>query len=164
MNRHEQDIERDGFTVRVRVHDDDVPDLSWLGEYKSKAPARGPYYDRALGRVVDASEDCMREDEQLVGERWDRQNRHTYRYIWPGTGDVAYLEQDAKRLEQYGDDWSLVGIVATAYRAGVELGQASIWGVETDSADRYFAELTAELVDEAVAEAKAKLAELTAVR
>lgn len=60
---------------------------------------------------------------------------------------------------------SFVGITVVASRAGVELGTASLWGVEDDGRDAgrtagYWKEVASEVADEAIGEAEEKLVAL----
>jgi hypothetical protein len=74
------------------------------------------------------------------------------------------------------DDWHFVGTVITASKAGVELGTASIWGQEYGiwpgekhwispldglGTDRFANGYGADLIAEAIEEAKAKIEELS---
>lgn len=183
---YKREFKLDGFNVLVTREDDECPDLSYLGEYRAHPPARGPYYDRALERVVvpgerpepeGPNEDCpepecpeckaraealaawevAEREDYSAGEEWSGRE---YRYIHPGCGDPEYLAQDVKRLESYPDQWCMVGVRARAYRKGVLLGESSCYGIESDSTEEFFKSQEDELAREAVAEAKVKLAEL----
>lgn len=69
-------------------------------------------------------------------------------------------------------DWNYVGVIVTASRAGVDLGSDSIWGSEygmIPGVPRFVDPLTdedypyrADLIDNAVADARMKLSELAA--
>lgn len=73
---------------------------------------------------------------------------------------AAAAEADFARLKAWcEDDWYWVAVIVTAYKGGVKLGSASLWGIESDAGD-YLREVANELADEAVSEAKAKLEEL----
>lgn len=68
--------------------------------------------------------------------------------------------QDFARLKSWCDDqWNYVGIIVTASRAGIELASASLWGIESDSAD-YLTECANELAQEAMTDAQAAIAAL----
>jgi hypothetical protein len=66
------------------------------------------------------------------------------------------------------DQWSYVGAVVTASREGVELGEASLWGLEygmlcgrfIDPLDEDLNGYQSDLIDEAITEARTKLAKL----
>jgi hypothetical protein len=60
----------------------------------------------------------------------------------------------------YPIDTQFVGITVSAYRVGIELGNASLWGIDDSSEDSYLCEITRELTDDAIAEANASLAAL----
>ena len=72
-----------------------------------------------------------------------------------------YVQEDYKRAKSMGDTWTPVGIVVMVYRQGVELAEESCWGFESDD-KKYLAHEAADLADTALAEAKTKLAALTA--
>lgn len=61
------------------------------------------------------------------------------------------------------DEWQYVGVIVTASKAGVDLGDASLWGVDMNfpgSDNSYLATVAEELQGEAIEAARAKLAEL----
>ena len=62
--------------------------------------------------------------------------------------DIAYALQDYERMERYGDYWSFVGIVVKMFIEGEEVDSASLWGIESDSDDKYFLEETDNLIDD----------------
>lgn len=67
---------------------------------------------------------------------------------------------DFQRLAGWcSDEWNYVGVVVTASRAGIELGSASLWGIESDAGD-YLVEAANDLVSDAVADAQATLSRL----
>lgn len=69
--------------------------------------------------------------------------------------------QDYERLRKFLDgQWGYVGVVVTASREDVELGHASLWGIETDSDPSYFVEVAEELAEEAIEQAREMLAKL----
>lgn len=163
-----QTIERDGYTVKVyRIEDDMGGDTRYLGTC-AIAPAKYPAWDRALKRVLWRKQDYHRLKEVEAAQHWD--HAREYRYVHEfqdvyGVGRLdaeKYIRQNVARLESYGEAWSFVGIVAKAFRAGIQLGNAGVWGVETDADEGHFAELTKEVVGEAVDEARANLAKLCA--
>lgn len=68
--------------------------------------------------------------------------------------------EDFDRLRAWcADEWGWCGVIVTASRADVNLGSASLWGIESD-AGAYFNEVAAELTAEAMDAAREKLAEL----
>lgn len=150
-------VVKDGFTIVVEKKDDDDPDLSHLGEYYTMKGGAAvppyPYYDRALEKVVTGPEG----EEADLEEQHKYWNPREYRYITLGSGDPDYLEQDAKRLESYGNGWCCVGVVVTATRSGVVLGRSSVWGIESDSDKSYFEEMAEEMITDALEEAKENL-------
>ncbi len=73
---------------------------------------------------------------------------------------AAAAESDFQRMHAFAQgELEFVGVIVRAKRAGIELGSASLWGIESDSGD-YFEQVAQELREEALGEAKAALAEL----
>lgn len=69
---------------------------------------------------------------------------------------------DYDRLSNWCDDrWHYCGVIATVTRAGITLATASLWGIESDSPQSHFAEIAADLTDEALTDAQAAIAALT---
>lgn len=61
------------------------------------------------------------------------------------------------------NEWQFVGLVVTATLSDVELGEASLWGIDCNSAGSgsiYLFEVAGNLADEAIATARDKLDEL----
>lgn len=66
--------------------------------------------------------------------------------------EKSYYIQDLKRLlSLYWGNWCYIGIVVTVEHNGIELGSASIWGVESDSD---YSDYIEDLKSEALAEAE----------
>lgn len=81
-----------------------------------------------------------------------------------GKGEYAAMaaRSDFERLQGWCDDqWNWCGVVVTVEREGVELASASLWGIESDAGD-YLVTVANEILDEALGEARAKIAALTA--
>jgi hypothetical protein len=74
---------------------------------------------------------------------------------------AAAARADYERLRAWcNDEWSYVGVIVTASRNDVELGSASVWGIESDAGD-YLLETANELAADAIAEARETIAALT---
>lgn len=70
---------------------------------------------------------------------------------------------DFEYLKAWCDDqWCYVGVVVTASREGVELGSASLWGIESNAGD-YLLDVANELAPEALEEARSMIAKLAVV-
>jgi hypothetical protein len=74
---------------------------------------------------------------------------------------AQYKEQDAKRLAGYNNgEWCYVGVAVSIRKntasnwadGGLEVGRASVWGIESDSEESYFASVEADEIAEAFAE------------
>lgn len=166
-------IERDGFTLRARIeHDSDTrapweehdghgPVSGWRKDGKRPgelvlAEMRGGY-EPPRRRFYDFAEACR------IARRdgWDAAP-----YDVPGETPRQRAAKAAmanyNRLRGWCDDsWNWCGVVVTASRAGVELGTASLWGIESD-AGAYLVEVANELAGEALSDAAAKVQEIAA--
>jgi hypothetical protein len=63
------------------------------------------------------------------------------------------------------DEWFFCGVIVTASIDGVELGKASLWGIDCNfpgSDNSYLSEVASELEAEAVSEARGKIASINA--
>lgn len=76
--------------------------------------------------------------------------------------DYGYFMNDVKRLEKYGRSWNMMGCIVTASVDGIELGGASLRGLESDMSDADKQEVIDDLTSEATEEAKKKLAKWVA--
>ena len=174
MERHQGRV-----TLAVRSEYDDSPDTSWLGENVSYRnvewhPTAAFYsYERDAIRLPksdvwrDRKGRIVAEPESL--DPWNTRYHRDVEFLKLDTGNYAgetsgvlgYLFQDADRLRAYyNNDWTFVGIVATVKVDGKELGNASVWGFESDSGDDYIRSEARNIATEALAEAKAFIASL----
>jgi hypothetical protein len=136
----------DGVTVRLETVDDHDTDTSWLGRYTDHPTSE----EWAANLVVEREWPANREYKYFVGAKWSEKREHVL--------------QDYERMEALNrGDWRFMGIIATVYVNGVEMGSSSLWGVESDSGDDYFLEVARDLVWDAWSRARKKLAELADV-
>jgi hypothetical protein len=159
--------EKDGFTFHAIIHRDDSADQPWTREdghgdvtdWTSRAKGPGElvlanhrgsfrYYDFA-GAVAKAKAegwDTAPYGQGTAGERAERAAR-----------------ADFERLKAWcNDEWFLVGVSVVAQKGGVQLVgkyDCALWGIESDAGD-YLVEVANELLDDALACAKEKLAKL----
>lgn len=156
-------FDHEGFSVHAKIVCDQDPDTSWIGEF-SDTPGEGAIDHHATGIWLERS---------YRGPRYFNPANYSYDYYLNtekrSKSEARSLaneqaKQDYKRLVGfYQGDWSMVGVVVTVYRDGVELGSASIWGIETDSgADCFKSLVMDELLHEAVNEARMTLDKLVA--
>jgi hypothetical protein len=161
-----REVEVEGFTVKVRRLVDIEPDLSYLGKFTNRPKL--PYYDRCAQMAVLNAQDEDKANEVFEERGWS--NRE-YRYIddfagidgsEPNEEQRKHIEQAAKRLEDYDrGEWQMLGVVAEAYREGVELGRSTgLWGIESDSDESYFAEVEQGEINDAVTDATRTLEKL----
>lgn len=128
-------LKHKGYTVCVVVKVDESWDASlydYLGKFSDKW---------APGAI----------DREKAGVR----GRHEYKYFLPENDEHQYARQDWKRAEALmRGDWCFVYVFVKVLRHGVELGRASLGGIESD-AGGYFAEVARDLIPEALSNAQA---------
>lgn len=110
--------------------------------------------DRRSSRLYDFEGACR------IARRdgWGVADGHTY----PTRRSLAAaaVEADFKRLEAWAaQDWYYIGIIVETYKEGVELGSASLWGIESDDTAHHL-EVIDDLIEEAGDLAKQTLARL----
>lgn len=175
MFKHiDDEVTRDGFTLRARIehdgdtgapweeHDGHGPVSDW--QCRDKRPGElvlsGPSYGMGRGtarRFYDFAEACR------IARR-DGWNAAPYDVPGetPRQRAAKAARADFERLRAWCEDqWNWCGVVVTASRAGVELGTASLWGIESDAGDRLL-EVANELTEEALAEAADEVREIAA--
>ena len=147
------EFDQDGWNIQVSLMVDHDTDLSWEGEFTDHwqdgvVPTGGrKYFLPAITRR-----------EHYTGLRALGYTRNN---AWLTAGEYVQDALDHVR----GDEYEMVGVVVTAHRAGVELGEASLWGVELSNdswpdPDHYVIDVMEDLTAEAINEAKAALAAL----
>lgn len=159
----------EGFDVVVTVESDDDSTPPWerddghgpVSRWLDRDKRAGELVlntDRGSKRFYDFAEACRIARADGWGCRDGRRK---------GESDKAYAAraamEDYQRLKDWCEDrWSYVGLVVTASRKGVDLGSASLWGLESDGGADWLEAEAASLVSEAAADARAKLAEMVA--
>lgn len=159
-------IERDGFTLRARIEHDSDTGAPWeehghgpVTDWTRRDKLPGELLlcnDGRQKRFYDFAEACR------IARR-DGWNAAPYQVEGetPRQRAARAALADYKHLRGWcNDSWGWCGVVVTASRAGVELGRASLWGIESDAG--YLVEVANELAGEAVAEAAAKVTEIAA--
>lgn len=128
----------EGFDLRARIVDDED------GWWTSGVDSLGKFVDRWQPGAI----------------RHHRAGRNECQWFLPVNPE--YGHEDYRRACAYGRDWWYVGVVVTASRAGVKLGEAALWGIDYEPGgdDDYLAETALEKASEAIHEATRKLAEL----
>lgn len=73
-----------------------------------------------------------------------------------------YVREDLKRALSFGEDWSWCGIVVEVFDAesGVLLGDASLWGINSDADADYLTSTLADIVSEARSDAMKQIESL----
>lgn len=158
-------VEYEGFTLEASLEYDHHHEAPWEAE-DGHGPVTGwERRDKAPGEMV------LSEGRHGLERFYDFQQavKIAKREGWRVTGDNDLTPKaraanaalaDFYRLRDWcNDEWCYVGVVVTASREGLELGSASLWGIESDAGD-YLTEIANELIDEAMEEAKATISRL----
>jgi hypothetical protein len=158
-DRKEHEV--DGFRVVVEVRPSEFDDdLSFLGEFTDKWEPGA--HDRFQGQEPHWWSSLHGEYRYIVPTMTYEEHRKGLLDLKYGKAEAdrlarSYVQRDIRRLEDYGNGWCMVGVVATVSLNGIELGGASVWGVESDSATEHFEELADEMVAEALEDARDNL-------
>ena len=165
---------KEGFELRARTEPDDTHEPPWEAEdghgpvrwvrlndfgQPAKEPGESVLISDRHGATVYGMDDATKLARK---EGWDAEPYNTDKRETPRQQAAKAAKADFERLKAWcNDDWHYVGVIVEAYREGIKLGSASLWGIESDS-DDYLEEVAEELADEAIEEAKAKLASICA--
>lgn len=155
--------EQDGYRLVAMVGLDEYGTVDWIGEFEYSGISRGAVRVRAPNNFrTDRHGCCFFAPAISYADHYKELRKLNFGRAEADLLARSYIKNDADRLRRYCDgDLSLLRVGVTAYRAGVELGSASLHGIDVDSMrDPYLAEVALELTGEALAEAKATLAKL----
>lgn len=149
-------FERDGFTFSVRVEPDDNADLSWVGEFTNSwetGAIKNPNY--YAGQTYEWFVATYTYEERVGDLRASGRSR--------GVAD-AEARQAIQKDAAMAVDYQEYVIALSVKRAGVELTTEYLGGVgfgdSYDDNRRYVAEVIAEMLDEAIENARTTLREL----
>jgi len=169
----DDDLEIDGFTITATIRHDPDMGAPW-DEHDGHGPVCDGTKDPKLpGQLVLSREGGGYAPPRFRYYDFAEACRIARRDGWDSapynTGQETKRQQAAKaaradfeRLRAWcNDQWHWCGVVVTVSKEGIELGSASLWGIESDAGD-YLTEVANELLDEAMNEARAKLARLAA--
>ena len=147
--------EQDGFELRATVKNDDYPDLSYLGEFTDKWQAGARHHEHLNRQTFEWFVPMVSEEEHYQALRDMKYGRGRARELARSS-----VQCDFRRLINYGNDWVTVGIVLTVFRSGIELGDAAVWGIESDCDEGYLTEMALDLAGDALEQARAALERL----
>lgn len=164
-------LEREGFDVLLSksdAHDDYYLSHDYLGKFKSERDMKPKEYAKALNhhRLARLGEwDQTRACKYFVpaisiAEHYRGLREMGYGRTLARELSREYVMRDYKRAVKLGEDWCFLNLDVTVYKDGVELGSASLCGVESDSDDGYIDETVLGLIPEAILEAKRTLKKL----
>lgn len=153
-----------GWTVRLCVRPDCEPPTGY-GEYTQRPEV--PYYIRGtrcivtqdrVGRPIAHNDKCKRVSMTEATDGVDRVGRNEYKYIhrFVSQAKIKHMIEDAKRLEACGEEWFCVELVVEVSRHGTVLGWDSICGIESDMSHDAVRAQVADLIHNAVDNARKK--------
>lgn len=118
--------------IIIKHEVDECPDLSWLGEFSNEP--KGKF------SIPHEPEDAS-----------------SYNYFnAENVSNKGEAQQNYERMLAYGNDWSMVGIIAEA-EVAVKVGDcwkldcitsSGLWGIETDAEEEHHNEVANEQIDE----------------
>lgn len=166
-----------GFRLVARIETDNDPDYSYLGEFTTKWKRGAIKVDPSEAGDSRIYPSRRGEDVYYVPCNSYREHRKGLRALGYGkhaahTLARSYVLQDMKRLRALNmQEWQYVGVVVTAYRNGIKLGQESLWGIESygrntptfpphETSEAYCTETARDLASEAISEAERALESL----
>jgi len=149
------------FGLRIEHVLDEDPDLSFLGEYSSSwqegAIDREELGDMERGelRYFIPGQHVPHSPKNWSHVSAAEKAKVVKQYGSLAAADEAYAMHDYERMERYNrGDWHMMGIVVTILKGAFkEVGNASLWGIESDSSAAYVEEVENDLMEEAGAEA-----------
>lgn len=134
-------------------------DYSYLGEYcYFKQPSKNQQLvHRYSGKILDSSGLWRNAKGQIQSEPETNSPRMEYDFTFHDNGydRLLYALQDSRRMDALNNgDWMFIGVKATVTLNGREIGSDSLWGIESDSDESYFAEAERDCIACAVADAR----------
>lgn len=148
----------------VKAIYDESPDLSWLGSYSSEP--ENEYSAKVDNpRGADFWINPTPGGEAPAKFYADQLSYHKHQGMSKADAHRAALADiaaDIERLKGYAlDKWHMLGISVTASINGADIGESSLWGIESDNPE-YFAEVAQDMAAEALREADDHAGELRA--
>src|SRR5690606_13978823 len=152
------------MNIKVEIKKDEYADYK---DYGDLGYISDQYHPRAIKRILSELPYYAREDNlnswysldyyyYIPTDNYQGTHKwlveHGYSKHEAAMAEKSYYMQDLKRLlALYRGDWCYIGIVVTVEHEGIELGSASLWGIESDT--DYKDEIE-DLKSEALAEAE----------
>lgn len=162
--------EVDNFHCVATIHDDSATGAPWQRDDGHGPVSEWTTRDKKAGeRILNSDRDSKRyydfAEAVKIAKRdgWGIVNSEG---MTAGQIAEAAAQHDYEVLRAWcNDEWCYVGISVTVFKNGIELGDASLWGVEMNypgSNNAYLAEVANELLPEALQNARDNLAKLCA--
>jgi hypothetical protein len=152
----------DGFTLTARVVPDYDADTSYLGTFTDtwapgaiRRPHAYQHYRGEYAYFVPARTEAEHYADLRPTHGKARARELAHRYTW----------EDYRRAEAYGREWGMYGVTVTARRAGITLGESSVWSIDIgdgSDTDGTLAECAHDQAEEALHEAREALTRLCA--
>jgi hypothetical protein len=136
-------------------------------QYRRSASWRQEGFD-LTARLVSYDDGWWTQGVDTLGRFSDRREPGAIRHHRGGPNacrwfvpiNPTYGREDYRRACAYGDDWSYLGMQVSASRAGIVLGTADLWGIESDAGDDHVTEIALDIAADAVHRAAAALTQL----
>lgn len=138
-----------GFDLQAIIKEDEYPDLTYLGKFTNEWSAGALRHEHLNSRTLDWFVPMITEDEHFEEMRKLHYGRSLAHEL-----ARSYVHQDYQRARSYGTQWATHGIIVTARRAGISLGEATVWGIEDDANNDYLTEVTRDLAADALSQAQ----------
>ena len=138
---------------------DEQPDYSWIGEYsnlRQPQTKEEKLVHRETESVLDHTGIWRDEKGRIVATPEVSRYSREYQFTFHSNGHerIKYAIADHRRLEALErGDWCFLGVAATVNLDGVEIGKASLWGLESDG-EEYLEKERRNIIKEAIYEAK----------
>jgi len=146
--------------VKVKRIADYDTDLSWLGEfcqYREPQTEEQKLVHLATKLVLDHHGIWRDERGRIAPAPEDYRHSRNYQYSFHDNGHdkIRYAVHDSRRLQDFNDgSLGCIGVVASVLVDGVEVGNASLWGIDSDSGEEYIVDTEREEAREALKEAR----------
>jgi hypothetical protein len=140
----------------------DTPFANYVCEGDTITTSRGKWEAKATVY----RDDCGDSPDQRDDGFWPSRNKADAGYVPAAKFSEAQKHAERVMAAWKADEWYYCGVAVTVSYAGIELTHkygAALWGIECNypgSDNAYLRDVANELIDEAMAEAKVKLAEL----
>ncbi len=144
--------EESGFQLRATLVPEDYPNLDYLGRFTARWRPGAIRHEPGNWRTLDWFVPGNIEQEHYRGLLSLKYGR-----AYAAEAARRYVIEDYRRTRSYGEEWCHLILEVTASRADVELGSASLSGIESDGDEWYLDQTARELAAAAITDAEKSL-------